>query len=49
MSFLSMKGAAMYTCAHNWESTVSLSFTVDTNEAYGKVGLSGPGLQTSLP
>lgn len=31
MSFLSMKGAAMYTCAHtqNWESTRSLSFMVD--------------------
>lgn len=48
MSFLSMKGAAMDTRAHNWESAMSL-VTGDTNEACRKVGLSGPGLETPLP
>lgn len=36
-------------CTHNWESTMSLLFMVDTDEACRKAGISGPGLQTSLP
>lgn len=42
MSFLSMKGAAMYTCAHtqNWESTMSLSFMVDQKKITKKKQLS---------